>query len=240
LQVSQWLRNSQFWLLPGLCVVCHKPSHRKVDLCVGCEAGLPRIIQPCPTCALPLPPGDHSSPVCGRCLNQPRRMTRAVGAFGYEEPVSSLVAGFKYRAALQQGRVLGDLLADRIRDVYREQALPELIVPVPLHPTRLRERGFNQAVVLARQLGRGLQIPVSPEALLRVLHTQAQQGLSAKERKRNLRGAFRLDMDLRPYSSIALVDDVVTTMSTMRELARVIRRAHPGEPEVHVWCLARA
>jgi ComF family protein len=163
-----------------------------------------------------------------------------VAAFAYAEPVSSLVAGFKYRAALQHGRVLGDLLLEQLRDIYSGQALPQLVIPVPLHPTRLRERGFNQALVLARHLGSGLGLPVAPEALRRVLHTPAQQGLSAKARKRNLRGAFRVELDLRPYTSIALVDDVVTTMSTMRELARVIRKAHPGEAELHVWCLARA
>ncbi len=166
-------------------------------------------------------------------------MTRAVGAFGYEEPISSLIAGFKYRAALPQGRVLGDLLAEHIRDAYRGRALPELLVPVPLYPTRLRERGFNQAVVLAQQLGRGLKIPVSPEALLRIRKTPAQQGLSAKERRRNLRNAFLSQMDPCAYGSIALVDDVVTTMSTAHEIARVLRHSNP-DLQLHLWFLARA
>jgi ComF family protein len=189
---------------------------------------------------LPLPPGAAASALCGRCLNQPRRPVRTVAAFDYAEPVSSLVAGFKYRAALQHGQILGDLLLEQLRAAYSESGLPQLVVPVPLHPARLRERGFNQAAVLARQLASGLGLPVAPEALRRVLHTPAQQGLSAKARKRNLRGAFRLEMDLQAYTSIALVDDVVTTMSTMRELARVIHNAHPSRPELHVWCLARA
>lgn len=238
--VSQWLINSQFLVLPGLCVVCEKPSQRRVDLCASCEASLPRIAHPCPTCALPLPPGAWPGTRCGRCLDQPQGLARTVAAFAYEEPVSSLVAGFKYRAALQEGSVLGGLLAERIRVAYGTQPLPQLVLPVPLHPLRLRERGFNQAAIVARQVGSELRLPVAPEALRRVLHTPAQQGLSAKARRRNLRGAFCLDMDLRAYSSIALVDDVVTTMSTLRELARVIRKAHPGELELHAWCLARA
>lgn len=166
-------------------------------------------------------------------------MTRTVAGFTYTEPVSSLIAGFKYHAALQQGRVLGELLSARLQDAYTGSGLPELLVPVPLHPVRLRERGFNQALVLARQLGRDLQIAVAPDALLRVRHTPPQQGLNAKQRKRNLRGAFQLHGDLGAYRSIALVDDVVTTMSTMHELARVVRRQHP-HIELHVWCLARA
>jgi ComF family protein len=239
LRVSQWLKNNQFWLLPGVCVVCDKPSHRHSDLCAACQAKLIQIARPCLTCALPLPPGDYASSLCGLCLARRQRMTRAVAGFAYAEPVSSLVAAFKYRAALQQGRVLGDLLAARLQQVYTRQDLPEVLVPVPLHPVRLRERGFNQALVLARQLGQALNIPVMPEALVRIRHTPAQQGLSAKQRKRNLRGAFGLHGDLAAYRSIALVDDVVTTMSTMHELARILRRQHP-DLALHVWCLARA
>ncbi len=167
-------------------------------------------------------------------------MTRTVAALAYAEPVSSLVAAFKYRAELQHGRVLGDLLLERVRETYAGQPLPELLIPVPLHRARLRERGFNQAVVLALQLGRRLGIPVAMDTLARVLYTPAQRGLSARERKRNLRGAFVVERDLASYASIALIDDVVTTMSTMRELARVVRAAHPGQPELHAWCLARA
>jgi ComF family protein len=166
-------------------------------------------------------------------------MIRTIASFSYTEPVSSLIAAFKYRGALQQGRVLGDQLAVRLREAYAKQDLPELLVPVPLHPDRLRERGFNQALILARQLGRALNIPVAPEALARIRHTPAQQGLSAKQRKRNLRGAFCVQANLQACCAIALIDDVVTTMSTMHEIARSVRRQHP-DVEMHVWCLARA
>jgi ComF family protein len=167
-------------------------------------------------------------------------MARTVAAFAYAEPVSALIGSFKYQAALQHGRVLGALLGEHLRDEYRDLPLPALILPVPLHPARLRERGFNQALVLARQLGADLGIPVASEGLGRVRQTPPQQGLSARERKRNLRGAFRVNTEYALPGSIALVDDVVTTMSTMHELARVIRRAHPAVPDLHVWCLARA
>lgn len=167
-------------------------------------------------------------------------MSRTVAAFGYTEPVSPLIAAYKYRGALQVGRVLGDLLLERVTQAYRGQALPQLLLPVPLHSSRLRERGFNQALVLARQLGKGLDVPVSPDALARVRQTPPQQGLSAAARKRNLRGAFRLQTELTAVTSIALIDDVVTTMSTAHELARVLRRQCGGNLELHLWCLARA
>ena len=192
---------------------------------------------------MPLPPGDYARPLCGHCLTHPWRLARTVAAFAYAEPMSTLIAGFKYRAALQQGRVLGDLLIDRLRVAYHGQALPQLLVPVPLHPARLRERGFNQALVLARQLGRALHIPTATNLVARTQATPAQQGLNAKQRRRNLRGAFSMqpdDASLSAYASVALIDDVVTTMSTVNELVRMLHAHSKREIEIHVWCLARA
>lgn len=241
-QVSQWMKNVQFWLLPGVCVVCRKPSSRNLDLCLPCQATLASLERPCRSCALPLPPGDLSSPLCGRCLGRDWRMARTVAAFAYTEPASTLISRFKYQGGLQHGRVLGTLLLDRLKEAYRDQPCPQLLLPVPLHPARLRERGFNQALVLARYLGKELGIPVAPEYVTRIRQTPPQQGLSARERKRNLRQAFRLNAaaNLERYDTIALIDDVVTTMSTVHELARVLRREGAGNLAVHVWCLARA
>ena len=172
----------------------------------------------------------------------PCRRVPIQAAFAYTEPVSTLITRFKYQASLQHGSVLGTLLLEQLRKDYRTQPLPDLLIPVPLHPVRLRERGFNQALVLARQLGEGLQIPVAHNLLERVRQTQPQQGLSARERKRNLRRAFRLQHAAIPEScnSVALIDDVVTTMSTVHELARVLRHDCTHNLEVHVWCIARA
>jgi ComF family protein len=242
LKASQWLKSVQFWLLPGICVVCRQPSGREADLCRACLRTLARIDRPCLSCALPLPPGDQAGSRCGRCIGRARRLTRTVAAFAYTEPASTLITGFKYRAALQQGLVLSELLIERLREEYRTQALPELLVPVPLHPVRLRERGFNQALVVAQHLGKALQIPVTPDLMRRVRQTPPQQGLGAKSRRYNLRGAFQLQDGtvLKGCTSIALVDDVVTTMSTVNELARLLRRHCKNELDVHVWCLARA
>src|SRR5690606_24249927 len=156
---SRWLNFAQFCLLPGRCVVCRRPSGLPRDLCAPCLASFARIGRPCRSCGLPLPPGapklepeslDSPEPgLCGACINRERRFARTVAAFAYTEPVSSLIAGFKYRAGLPQGRVLGDLLLRDLQACYADAPLPQLLLPVPLHPTRLRERGFNQALVLA-------------------------------------------------------------------------------------------
>ena len=254
MQASQWLKTVQHWLLPEICVVCRRPSGRQRDLCETCLATFARIERPCRSCALPLPPATPSfalalpepglleskeQELCGACIGRERRFTRTVAAFTYTEPVSTLIAGFKYRAGLPQGRVLGDLLLRDLQGHYAGAPLPSLLLPIPLYGSRLRERGFNQALVLARQLGSALQVPVAAEALVRTRHTPAQRGLSAAQRKHNLRGVFQLQADLSGYKAIALVDDVVTTMSTMHEVARVLWRACP-ELELHAWCIARA
>lgn len=241
-QVVSWLKNIQFCLLPGICVLCRKASGQRRDLCVRCIASLPRVHEPCPSCGLPLPPGIGEGQRCGRCLGAGWPIAQTVTPFAWDDPVSVLIHRFKYRDHLAAGYVLADLLAETVSARYRETPLPELLLPVPLHPARLRERGYNQALLLARQLGSTLGIPVLPRACSRIRQTPPQQGLSAWERRRNLRDAFMLspEPDWRQLRRVALIDDVVTTMSTVTTLARLLHQASGGRIDVHVWALARA
>jgi ComF family protein len=240
--VYKWLLSGQFNLLPGVCVVCRAATQRQLDLCRDCQRSFKRHLLPCPGCAMPLPPGAAPNTRCGSCLLHDRGIYRTEAAFAWAEPVSGLISGFKYQGHLQHGRVLGSLLAEQLAGCYQPHELPELLVPVPLHPARLRERGFNQSLLLARQLGAALAIPVASDLVARVARTPPQQGLSAQERRRNLRRAFHVSqtLQLQQFHSIALVDDVVTTMSTTRELARVLRRHGRDDLAIHVWALARA
>jgi len=241
-EVYRWLHSTQFSLLPGVCVVCRAATRRQLDLCRDCEHSFKRHLLPCPGCALPLPPGTVPNTRCGSCLLHDRGIHRIEAAFAWAEPVSGLISGYKYQGQLQHGHVLGCLLAAQLANRYHSHELPEVLVPVPLHPARLRERGFNQSLLLARQLGAALAIPVATDLVARVARTPPQQGLSAQERRRNLRRAFRVSQpqQLQQFHSIALVDDVVTTMSTTRELARVLRRHGRDDLAIHVWALARA
>ena len=153
-----------------------------------------------------------------------------------------LVTGFKYRQQLVAGRVLGQVLESHIRNHYGSDTLPQLLLPVPLHASRLRERGYNQALLLARQLGDAFNLPVSHDLLNRVRNTPAQQGLNARQRKLNLKGAFSVPATtpLQGIGSIAIVDDVVTTMTTVRMAALALHQASPLPLRIHVWALARA
>ena len=239
--LSQWLNFVQFLLLPATCVLCEQPDQRGRDLCAGCQQRLPRQLHACPICALPLPPAAAALP-CGKCLQQKRRIHTTVAAARYEGQVSALVTGFKYHRQLAAGRVLTTLLIDAIQERYHNQPLPQLLLPVPLHASRLRQRGYNQAQLMAQDLAQALQIPCANDLLCRTRATPPQQGLNARERRRNLRGAFMVKANggLADVQHVALIDDVVTTMSTALEVVRALQRGRDTPLVIDLWCLARA
>ena len=236
-QLYQWLNFVQFRLLPACCVLCGRPAGRDLDLCRSCEASLPRLPPGCPRCARPL---EGSLP-CLLCPAAAAGLARTLAAHPYREPIATLVTRFKYQQDLAAGRVLAEGLAAQLRAHYQDAAWPELLLPVPLHPSRWRERGYNQAALIAGDLGRLLGLPVASRLLERVRITPPQQGLQAAERRRNLDGAFALADGPLParLSRVALVDDVVTTRSTAQALAEVLHARWPVL-EVQLWCLARA
>lgn len=199
-------------------------------LCPGCAADLPRLpAERCPVCAAPAIGGA----ICGACLKHPPAYVRTVSAFRYDFPLSVLVQQLKYGGEL----ALADWLADRLADEARDAALPDLLIPMPLHANRLKERGFNQAALLARRLGGNLNLPVALDACRRVRETRPQVELPFKERRGNLRGAFVCDVDLAGRH-VALIDDVMTSGTSLDELAKVVRKA--GAAEVSAWTVARA
>lgn len=231
-KIIDWIKQHDSILLGApRCVLCHAMASRTPDLCAGCDRDLSRIGQACLRCGIPLP----VSSVCGPCQIRPPPYRRATSALTYSATTRWMIRRFKFHGELVYGRVLSRCMVQRLR---AEQALlPELLLPVPLHPQRWRTRGFNQAEELARDIGRELQIPLENSALVRMVATREQAGLTARERRRNLRSAFVVR---RPISarSVALVDDVMTTGSTVRELALVLRDA--GVQQIDVWVAARA
>jgi ComF family protein len=221
-------------LLPSRCLLCGAGAPRGRDLCDGCLADFPRNRTCCARCAQPL---AASAALCGACLRREPAYACAWAPYQYAHPLNLLEARFKFRRDLSAGRVLADLLVDAARTRW-SQDRPERLLCVPLHPTRLRERGYNQALELARTLSRALDIPLAHDLLVRVRATRAQTGLDAKARRRNLRGAFACPVHAGVPAHVAIVDDVMTTGSTVDECARVLRQA--GVARVDVWALARA
>jgi ComF family protein len=233
-QITWWRLFDR--LLPRHCVLCGLPSGA-ARLCAPCHADLPRPGVCCQTCALPLPyPGGDR---CGRCLHNPPPWDRAVAALMYRFPADRLVCRFKFNRDLCAGALLGSELVDAVCRSGHD--LPDAIVPVPLHRSRHFSRTFNQAELLALQLGGALALPVHGRLLRRRRRTRAQSGLDAAARRRNVRGAFGpapADGRLPAGCRLALVDDVLTTGMTLAECSRALRRAGAGQ--VSVWVAARA
>lgn len=236
-RVYNCIRFVQTLLYPPTCLLCGAPGAAGLDLCPACLRALPWNLAFCRCCAAPVSPacGGGESPVCGQCLIQPPPYDATLSPFLYRPPLDWLVQGFKFNQRLPPGRLLGELLAQYL--AQHVTVLPDLIVPVPLHPSRLRERGYNQALELARPLARHLDVPLAGGLVQRVRATATQSLLPAEERRRNVRGAFDV---MRPLSvgHVAIVDDVIATGSTVGELARVLRRA--GAERIEVWAVARA
>lgn len=231
--ITDWLGRLEHLVLPPTCLLCGVGGVAGLDLCAGCLSDLPRNRTACPCCATPLPAGGIGP--CNHCRAQPPDFDHAFVPFRYRPPLDFLIVRLKFSGRLTCARVLGELFAAALAE--RGEPPPDCIVPVPLHPRRLRERGFNQALELARATARRFRIPLWSNGLRRVRHTVPQTQLDARQRQTNPLGAFALGAPL-PGSRIALMDDVVTTGSTVAECARVLRAG--GATEIEIWAIGRA
>lgn len=210
------------------CLLCGAPS--KTGLCCeACDAELPRLTGGhCPVCALPAPSGE----VCGECLKHAPAFDHTVAAFSYGFPLDKLIQSLKFRERL----ILVNYLADAV--VKRVTAVPDCLVALPLHQSRLRERGFNQSMLLARRISRRLDLPLLAHACERVRNTPPQSSLPWKERDKNMRQAFTCSPEAGVRGKhVAIMDDVMTTGASIGELAQALKRA--GAREVSAWVVAR-
>ena len=223
-------------LLPSRCLLCRSNSHRSLPLCRPCQLELPWLGNHCQRCALPIPkPGNSSNQLCGECLRNPPPWQHCIAAFEYRPPLKQLINRYKEHSDLASGRILATLLSKSI-ELNAPQPLPQLLLPVPLHWRRQFSRGFNQSYDLARMLSTRLGIPCSHNHLRKTHHTRPQHNLPRAERQRNLRNQFEVTKSVEGLH-IALVDDVITTSSTARILAKTLLKA--GAAQVDIWCIAR-
>ncbi|MBD3896132.1 ComF family protein [Halomonas sp. ML-15] len=225
-KVDEVLREA----LPGRCHFCLAPVASDAPWCEACLVALPWNLPACPRCAEPLPPLTPAGMPCGACLTQPPRYARARVALRYADEVALLIQGFKFSASPRAGAVLLALLEYQLRGVER---LPEVLVAVPLHPRRARQRGFDQVAWLAERLARRLALPLVKARRLR--HTPTQVGLSRRARQANLKGAFAVDQPLPGH--IAILDDIITTGATCEALAQAC--VAQGASLIEVWAVAR-
>ena len=207
-------------IMPHECFVCGSAAGGEA-VCPACRGELPRRPgRACPVCALPVVDGG----VCGRCARQPPAFDATWAVFDYAFPVDAMLHALKYRHQLALAGFFARELAGLAGDPWRGV---DMILPMPLHAHRLAERGFNQAVEIARPLARANGLPLELAAIRRVRNTVAQAGLDREARLRNPRGAFE---GVRPLAGVRIlvVDDVMTTGATLNELARALKRQGAG------------
>jgi ComF family protein len=231
--LARWLRLK--W--PGSCEVCRLWS--KEALCGACTS-LFHVERPrCLRCAqtLPASSANGSETLCQDCQHRPPLFERACVAFDYAFPWDGLIQRLKFGDRTDLAKPLGHALAERIRAAATRA---DLVVPMPLAPARLAERGYNQAQLIARHLARQLSLHLAMDVLLRPLEADQQSALSRDQRAHNLRGVFMVNPAARPTLKgrrVALVDDVITTGSTANEATRELLRG--GASAVEVWAVAR-
>jgi ComF family protein len=235
------------WLYPPRCRGCARIFHgRDAEyFCLACWKKIQLIARPmCSLCGRPFPEASGDDHVCGGCLARPPQFTRAWAWACYpreeaeEHPLRQAIQRFKYGRKVSLGKPLGQLMSHGCREFLRE-CEADLIIPVPLHPKRLRWRGFNQALLLGRQMSRAYGLPVDPFTLRRIRETPPQTQLTEEERRRNVRNAFALAPGRSVQDKkVLLVDDVYTSGATVNECSRTLWRA--GAAEVCVVTLARA
>lgn len=221
-------------LYPPACQICRSPG--VYPLCRRCVDSFALIKQPfCQQCGKPLRGPSDLVFTCIPCRHRRWYFSCARAAGVYDGPLREAIHALKFGGRTVLAEPLGGMLADVVAGDPRLR--PDVIVPVPLHTARLRERGFNQSVLLAQEAGRRLSIPVEADRLQRTRSTAPQTGLAAKERRRNVQAAFRVAGPLHARQAL-LIDDVMSTGSTTRECAKALRQAGASEVVVGIVGIA--
>jgi ComF family protein len=225
---------------PPLCHSCRTfiPNAGRIHICGDCFSTTRSLGSPfCTVCGVPFRTEGGLDHICGDCLSKPPAFAAARAAVVYEGAVKELIHRLKYDGRIQARRPLGLLLAERLAGFVHDAA-PDLIMPVPLHLKRLRQRGFNQAVLLGELASKEWGVPMARRVIRRIRWTEPQITLASRDRMANVRGAFAVaDPAVVRGKKILLVDDVMTTGSTVSECARMLKKG--GAAEVFVAVVAR-
>lgn len=215
-------------LLQMPCLLCGDKCVQ-MPVCEACQRDLPVLTGGCPRCAIPL----ARAGLCGQCQQHPPPQDATCSAFAYQFPVDQLITAYKFRHQQSLTRLFATRLLAKVR---QQPVLPSMLIPIPLHPRRLRQRGFNQAMEITRELSHALDCGISHD-LKRIRHTQPQSSLDHHARRRNIRNAFHWDGP-SPHTHVAIIDDVYTSGHTTAEAAKILKKA--GAQHVDIWTIARA
>ncbi len=222
-------------LYPHICLNCGAAGEDGIDFCSRCYQNLPWIEFACKRCALPL--ATESASICGACSNRKIYFDQAFVPLLFDEFVRDAIHQFKFNHKLNYGKLLATLLLRQI--LLHQLTLPDVLIPVPLHRNRIRNRGFNQALEIARILNKQIGSTINKKNIRRVRSTHAQMDLPAAKRQANVKNAFQLlttDSSLKG-KHVVIIDDVMTTGSTVNEVAKCLKKAQARQ--IDVWCIAR-
>lgn len=220
------------------CLLCRAACATTLALCAHCQADIPRIESACMRCSLSLGPNPPSLQLCGKCNTDAPPFEHCYPLGDYRFPLREMIARLKFQGQFSIGSALGKLLAQRLAPVFSD-SMPDFLLPVPLHTGRLRQRGFNQSIEIARQLSGLFKVPIASRYCQRIRASMPQRGLSASAREKNVQGIFQIAPETIPNTPrhIVIVDDVVTTMATVKAIAYLLKKE--GVERVDVACLAR-
>ena len=221
-------------IFPPRCILCGDKGVGNQDLCAACYAELPRHSPRCYCCASDFDSPDLQTAICPTCVKNQPAFDETFAPFEHSRAIRHLILQLKFHKHYPSARLLGDLLADY---VLQTAELPDCIIPVPLHKNRYRERGFNQSIEIARILAKRLQVPLDIHSCSRQRDTAHQVGLSGEQRNENIKNAFSVSPNFQA-KHVAIVDDVMTTGSTVQELAMALKIA--GCHRVQVWVCSKA
>lgn len=223
------------------CALCNAPLTHSAFLCHDCKRSLVLMdsIPHCKRCATPLPAAIKTGtvPVCGHCLKAPPFFQETHAAYRYQGKMLELIHQLKFGERLVTLPFFVDSMKTLLINHYQNRPFPDLLISTPLAYVRQFKRGYNQTHEIARRLARVLSMPYSPHLLKKIKHTKAQAGLTRRRREKNIKGSFEVSLPIPKIKSIALLDDVMTTGATLREMSKILYKA--GIKEVHLWVVAR-
>lgn len=234
--MNNWLKNILFLAINNQCLICLEPTLNAYLLCDDCEKALPCNDHHCLICAATLADNltEHTMLICGKCQLTPPRYTTSLVPYLYATPLKQAITALKFHSEMSYIPMLAHLFIKAVSK--RQRRLPECIIPIPLHLKRMQQRGYNQALELARIIAKQLNIPINLTLCQRTTDTPFQSGLTARQRKDNLNNAFEVVLS-HQYKHVAIFDDVVTTGTTANELSRKLKLS--GVEIIEVWAIAR-
>lgn len=227
------IKNTIDQLLIPYCFACNTQLiNNDYPYCEACYSQLPFQQHICAQCGQQLAQGQD---YCGMCLTKPPNFDACFCPFEYIEPIKSQICAFKYNDRPELAQALAQIMAQEIKDNGLE--MPDLLIPVPMHTSKLRKRGYNQASLIAKKLGQLLDIEVANNIIEKHIATPAQAELSLVQRRKNLKRSFKLKNKITS-KHVAIVDDVFTTGTTTEEIAKILKRN--GVDYCQVWGVAHS